>query len=217
MNINEIFLSIQGEGPYTGEKMLFIRTEYCNLRCSWCDTKYSFNEGKIFTIPQIIETVNEYRNKNDFDWICITGGEPLLQRDLNELISILTDNYKILLETSGSIDIGKFLPIYNSVYKDIDFKLPSSGMYNKFNYTNINYISDHDYIKFTVGDQMDFDIFIKEAEKINHLNNSIQFIIQPVWGKDPKWFADAFINAKLKNTKFMLQEHKYVFGDVRGK
>jgi len=213
MKINEIFLSIQGEGIYTGEKMLFIRTEYCNLRCSWCDTKYSFNEGYNININDVLNKIEDYKKNNYFKWICITGGEPLLQRDLNNLIKKLYKRYKILLETSGSLDIKRFLPLYNNVYKDIDFKLPSSNMYNKFNYNNLKYLKKGDYIKFVINDENDFNTAIKE---INNINIKTQFIIQPVWNSDIKWLADKFIKCKIKNARLMLQEHKYIYGDIRG-
>ncbi len=213
MKINEIFFSIQGEGIYTGEKMLFIRTEYCNLRCSWCDTKYSFNEGYSMTIEEILNKIEYYRKNNNFNWLCITGGEPLLQKDLNGLIKKLYKKYKILLETSGSLNIKRFLPLYNLVYKDIDFKLPSSSMYNKFNYNNLRYLKKGDYIKFVINDENDFNTAIKEIENINI---ETQFIIQPVWDSNVGWLADKFMGYNIKNTRLMLQEHKYIYGNKRG-
>ncbi len=213
MKINEIFLSIQGEGIYTGEKMLFIRTEYCNLRCSWCDTKYSFNDGYDMSIKEILNKIEYYKKNNNFNWICITGGEPLLQRDLNDLIKKLYNKYKILLETSGSLDIKRFLPLYNRVYKDVDFKLPSSNMYNKFNYNNLKYLRKGDYIKFVINDLNDFNTAVME---INNINIKMQFIIQPVWNSDVKSLTDEFMKHNIKNTRLMLQEHKYIYGDKRG-
>ncbi len=213
MKINEIFLSIQGEGIYTGEKMLFIRTEYCNLRCSWCDTKYSFNDGYDMSIKEILNKIEYYKKNNNFNWICITGGEPLLQRDLNDLIKKLYNKYKILLETSGSLDIKRFLPLYNRVYKDVDFKLPSSNMYNKFNYNNLKYLHKGDYIKFVINDVNDFNTAVME---INNINIKMQFIIQPVWNSDVKSLTDEFMKHNIKNTRLMLQEHKYIYGDKRG-
>ena len=121
MNINEIFLSIQGEGLYTGEKMVFIRTEYCNLRCSWCDTKYSFYEGREMSIDEITASVERLNSEHRANWICLTGGEPLLQRDVSNLVNSLSKSYNILLETSGSIDIKRFLPDYATEKSFISF------------------------------------------------------------------------------------------------
>ena len=213
MNINEIFLSIQGEGLYTGEKMVFIRTEYCNLRCSWCDTKYSFYEGREMSIDEITASVERLNSEHRANWICLTGGEPLLQRDVSNLVSSLSKSYSILLETSGSIDIKRFIPNYANVRKDVDFKLPSSGMYRKFNDRNISYMEKGDYIKFVVKDIKDFSVALDEIRKIDP---EIQIVIQPVYGTDPKWLADEFIARAPSNARLMLQEHKYIYGDIRG-
>ncbi len=210
MDINEIFLSIQGEGIYTGIPMVFIRTEYCNLRCSWCDTKYSFYEGKSMEINEILGTVK--KNKG-VKWICITGGEPLLQRDLSELVNSLSGDYNILLETSGSLDIKRFLPEYKNVKKDIDFKLPSSGMYGKFNYKNTDYMNGEDYIKFVVSDELDLNTALKETKKIG---SGIKYIIQPAYGSKMLQLANKYLLMGFENSRFMLQEHKYIFGDIRG-
>ncbi len=213
MNINEIFLSIQGEGLYTGEKMVFIRTEYCNLRCSWCDTKYSFYEGREMSIGEITDAVERLNSEHRANWICLTGGEPLLQRDVSNLVNSLSKSYNILLETSGSIDIKRFLPDYANVRKDVDFKLPSSGMYRKFNDRNISYMEKGDYIKFVVNDIKDFLVALDEIQKIDR---EIQIVIQPVYGTDPKWLADEFVAQAPSNARLMLQEHKYIYGDIRG-
>jgi len=213
MYINEIFLSIQGEGIYSGEKMVFIRTEYCNLRCSWCDTKYSFNEGMEMSIEEIFNSVENLNNGHGTNWICLTGGEPLLQKDISSLVSRLSKNYNILLETSGSLDIRRFLPVYNLVKKDVDFKLPSSGMYRKFNDKNLLYMENGDYIKFVVNDLLDFKVAMEEIEKID---KNIQIVVQPVYGTDLKWLADEFIEKAPANARLMLQEHKYIYGNIRG-
>jgi 7-carboxy-7-deazaguanine synthase len=212
MNINEIFLSIQGEGYYTGEKMVFVRTEYCNLRCSWCDTKYSFNEGRNMSLDEIGEVVDNLARSN-VKWVCLTGGEPLLQKDVNNLVRRLSDRYRILLETSGSLDIKRFIPDYGMVRKDIDFKLPSSGMYRKFNDKNLGYIEDGDYIKFVVNDRNDFSVAMNE---IRAMDSHTGIVIQPVYGTEVKWLADEFIEKAPDNARLMLQEHKYIYGDIRG-
>ena len=212
MNINEIFLSIQGEGYYTGEKMVFVRTEYCNLRCSWCDTKYSFNEGRNMSLDEINEVVDNLAG-NSVKWVCLTGGEPLLQKDVNSLVSRLSDRYRILLETSGSLDIKRFIPDYGMIRKDIDFKLPSSGMYRKFNDKNLEYIEDGDYIKFVVNDRNDFSVAMNE---IRSMDSHTGIVIQPVYGTEVRWLADEFIEKAPGNARLMLQEHKYIYGDIRG-
>ena len=216
MYINEIFLSIQGEGLYSGEKMVFIRTEYCNLRCSWCDTKYSFYEGKEMSIDEIVESARNINSGHGASWICLTGGEPLLQKDISVLVDRLSEEYNILLETSGSLDIGRFLPNHVKVKKDIDFKLPSSGMYRKFNDKNISYMEEGDYIKFVVNDLNDFNVAMEEIEKIEKIGKNVKIVVQPVYGTDIKMLADAFIDKAPSNARLMLQEHKYIYGEIRG-
>ena len=125
MDINEIFYSIQGEGSWTGIPNIFIRTTGCNLRCSYCDTKYAYYEKKNMTINEIIDVISKYKCKN----ICITGGEPLLQKETINLIdTLIKNNYKICLETNGSIDIKN---ISNKKYLiiSLDIKCPSSKMH----------------------------------------------------------------------------------------
>ena len=98
MKINEIFYSIQGEGKWTGLPNIFIRTSGCNLRCSFCDTTYAYDDGKEMSIDEISSQISKYPCK----YICITGGEPLLQKEILNLIDFLIKrNYKICIETNG--------------------------------------------------------------------------------------------------------------------
>ena len=102
MNINEIFYSLQGEGNWAGRPNIFIRTTGCNLRCSYCDTKYAYDSGEEMNIETILDTIRKYSCK----YICITGGEPLLQTEIMSLINaLLKRKYHICLETNGSLDI----------------------------------------------------------------------------------------------------------------
>ena len=99
IKINEIFYSIQGESTYAGNRTVFIRTTGCNLRCTYCDTKYSYHEGEFLSLEKILDVVKSH----DAEYICITGGEPLLQPEIHKLINILCDQgHKVSLETSGS-------------------------------------------------------------------------------------------------------------------
>ena len=102
MVINEIFYSLQGEGNWAGLPNIFIRTTGCNLRCSYCDTKYAYDSGEEMSIETILDNISIYPCK----YICITGGEPLLQNEIMNLINaLLKRKYYICLETNGSIDI----------------------------------------------------------------------------------------------------------------
>ena len=135
MKINEIFYSIQGESSFTGQPCIFIRTTYCNLRCGYCDTKYSYNEGEEMSIQQIIEQIKKYPCK----LVELTGGEPLLQSDIDVLAKeLLKLGYIVLCETSGSIDINK---ISQKVHRIVDFKTPDSGEEERNNLDNLKYLS----------------------------------------------------------------------------
>ena len=121
MKINEIYQSIQGESSYAGLPCVFVRLTYCNLRCTYCDTEYAFYEGKDMTVDEILVTVLNY----DCPLVEVTGGEPLLQKDVFPLMERLIESGRtVLLETGGSMDIGKYNP---QVIKIVDLKCPSSG------------------------------------------------------------------------------------------
>ncbi len=121
MKINEIYQSIQGESSYAGLPCVFVRLTYCNLRCTYCDTEYAFYEGKDMTVDEVIASVLGY----DCPLVEVTGGEPLLQKEVFPLMDRLIDSGRtVLLETGGSLDIGQVHP---RVIKILDLKCPSSG------------------------------------------------------------------------------------------
>ena len=140
MLITEKFHSIQGEGTLTGMPMYFVRTNLCNLRCKWCDTTYSFAGGTEEPIGSLIEECSKIWE----DWICLTGGEPLLQRDAKEFVLSLTGvGKKILIETGGSLDIGPFTK-YDGTVIDMDVKTPSSGEEKSLKKENLGKLRDFD-------------------------------------------------------------------------
>ena len=133
MKINEIYYSIQGEGKWTGLPNIFIRTTGCNLRCLYCDTKYAYHEGIKKTVKEIISEAENYNCKK----ICISGGEPLIQKETLKLIDeLIKKNYQISLETNGSIDITPLLNKKNLMIS-LDIKCPSSKMNEKMIFENI--------------------------------------------------------------------------------
>lgn len=146
MRINEIFVSIQGEGKESGLLTTFIRTGECNLNCNYCDTIN--HTVKEMTIEEIIKEVDEIGLSN----ICITGGEPLLEADLIDLVKVLS-GYNIVIETNGSMLLDK---IYQrSVSLSVDIKVPSSGEQDSFNLDNLVYLRKQDTVKFVVSDYND--------------------------------------------------------------
>ncbi len=155
LNISEIFCSFQGESTLVGRNTLFIRTSSCNLSCSMCDTRYSFKDKiqiKIQDICKIIKTVG-------YKYICITGGEPLLQtKEINELIkAILPMGVIISIETNGSLPINK---INKKVKRVLDVKTPSTNEEGSFLLSNLKELTKNDEIKFFISNRKDFDYAI---------------------------------------------------------
>ena len=121
MQVTEIFHSIQGESTYTGLPCTFVRLTGCNLRCTWCDTAYSFYGGQKMTLDQVLEKVRAFGGK----LVEVTGGEPLLQAEVYPLMErLLAEGYRVLLETSGERPINE---VPRDVTKIVDVKCPDSG------------------------------------------------------------------------------------------
>ncbi len=203
-----MFTSIQGEGIYIGVPMFFVRLTGCNLRCEWCDTEYAFYEGEEMSIDSIVKKVEESGMK----WVCITGGEPLLQEEVYKLIDILLrKDYKILLETNGSILIDK-LPTEENLVISLDIKTPSSKMERTMRFENLNYLGPKDFVKFVIMDEGDFEYAKKIIEKYE-IDKEI--IFQPVGGTNLKWLAEKVVEEKL-NVRVLPQLHKIIWGNKRG-
>jgi len=208
MKVNEMFTSIQGEGIYIGIPMFFIRLTGCNLRCEWCDTEYAFYEGEEMDIDSILKKVEE----SGMDWICITGGEPLLQNEVYELIDVLLRReYKVLLETNGSILIDK-LPTEDNLIISLDIKTPSSKMEKAMKFENFQYLGPKDFVKFVIKDEVDFQ-YAKKIIEDYQIEREIVF--QPVGGTDLKWLAERVLEERL-NVRVLPQLHKIIWGNRRG-
>jgi len=207
MKINEIFFSIQGEGKWTGLPNIFIRTTGCNLRCTFCDTKYAYKNGKELTINEIINKIKKYPCKH----VCITGGEPLLQKDIADLIdTLIRKSYTICVETNGSIDIRKISK--KPIMISLDIKCPSSHMHKEMNLNNINMLREKDQLKFVIKNKKDY-LYAKKI--IASYKPQCLVFFQPVWGFKPKslaeWITDDGLNVRLG-----LQLHKIIWGEKRG-
>ncbi|WP_393970796.1 radical SAM protein [Oxyplasma meridianum] len=208
MKITEIFHSIQGEGYLIGEPMLFVRTNGCNLRCRWCDSTYTFQGGQETCIDDIIEIVSKSSEK----WICLTGGEPLLQRQTPDFLKRSIEAKKmVLIETGGSLSIEKCL-FSNNTMIDMDIKTPSSGENRSLYRHNLDILRNHDYIKFVISNQEDYD-FSKEF--LNDLDRPIRVVFQPAWGTDIKWITEQVLQDHL-DVRVLPQLHKIIWGDRRG-
>ena len=212
MLISEIFRSIQGEGIPVGVPTTFVRLAGCNLRCKWCDTPYAqeAGDGKEMTIKDVISEVESL----GMSYVCITGGEPLLQKgDVYKLIdSLVAKGFVIALETNGAVDI-KDTPIEDNLMVSMDIKLPSSGMQDKMIAENISFLGPTDQLKFPVKDRTDYD----EAKRIilEH-NPRCNIIIQPIWGADYTQIAQWVIDDKME-FRVLPQIHKFIWGEERGR
>ena len=207
LKVNEIYYSIQGESSYTGKPCIFIRLTYCNLRCSYCDSEYTFYEGFDMSINEILKDIKKYSCK----LVEVTGGEPLFQKEcislLNELIK---SGYKVLLETSGSLSI-KNVP--KKVINIIDFKCPSSKMMKKNLWENINYLKKKDEVKFVIEDANDYK-WAKEKITQYKLLEKCNILMSPSYNQiKPEQITKWILNDNL-DIRFQIQLHKEIWGNV---
>jgi 7-carboxy-7-deazaguanine synthase len=208
--INEIFHSIQGESSFAGLPCVFVRLTACNLRCTWCDTTYSFHEGAPMKLGDVIVKVLEY----NCPLVEITGGEPLLQPNVFPLMQRLCDLGKmVLLETSGSVDVSRVDP---RVVKIMDLKCPGSGEVDKNLYDNIRHLDKKDEVKFVIADRADFD-WAKQMIGEYQLANVCAVLFSPVWGKLPLKTLAEWILADRLPIRMQTQWHKQIWGpETRG-
>lgn len=210
LKINEIFFSIQGESSYVGWPTVFIRTSGCHLRCTYCDTKYAYFDGQKMSIASLLEEVSKYATK----YVCLTGGEPLLQPESLELMRQLCDlDYKVSLETSGDLSIQGVDP---RVKKIIDVKTPDSGEPGKFFQGNLLLASGNDEFKFVICSEKDF-FWAEKFVKQNQLERKHLVLYSPSFGAiEEKWLANQILLEK-SSARFQLQLHKYIWSpETRG-
>ncbi len=215
MRVVEKFISINGEGLRSGELAVFIRFANCNLRCSYCDTKYSFI-NPIYTEESIDEIV-EYVKSTGVKNVTLTGGEPLIQNEIKELMIELSNiGNRIEIETNGSINIAPYLEIPNVTFT-LDYKLKGSGMEMYMDLTNYDLLRKNDVIKFVVSDYDDLEK-TKEIIKKYDLINKANCLISPVWGRiEFEEIVNFLKDNKLNDVKMQLQIHKIIWDkDKRG-
>ena len=215
MKVCEIFHSIQGEGEFSGYPTIFIRLTGCNLRCRYCDTQYAFYEGEDVDVDEIMKRIEPFKSR----YVCVTGGEPLLQEETPNLIEALLKHkrgYMVLLETNGSIGLKKVIDTFDEYGErftiSMDIKTPSSGMEDKMLFDNISLLRTHDQLKFVVGDENDYSY---SKQVISRYKPKCKIIIQPVWGTDYRKIADLMIEDGI-DARLSLQIHKIIWGEDRG-
>jgi 7-carboxy-7-deazaguanine synthase len=209
LRITEIFFSLQGEASSVGWPTVFVRLTGCPLRCNYCDTAYAFSGGEWMELPQILAEVGQYQARH----VCVTGGEPLAQKNCIPLLKALCDaGYQVSLETSGALDIAAVDPRVNRV---MDMKTPSSGEVEKNRYENLALLTDRDALKFVIGDRKDYDWACALCEE-HQLWNRCEILFSPVYGQmDPAQLADWMLTDRI-SARFQLQLHKLLWGDRPG-
>ncbi len=209
MRVTEIFESIQGEGTRAGRPCVFVRFTGCDLRCVYCDTAYAFHGGQELSREEILARVATYRPR----LVLLTGGEPMLQRELPELArDLLSRGREVAVETHGQRPLDA-LP--REVIRIVDVKTPASGEQT----TDLGYLdrlAPHDEVKFVVCSEDDFR-WSEAVVRAHGLEGRAHVLFSPAWGRvDPRdlarWMLEAGLDARLS-----LQIHKVVWGpDVRG-
>ncbi|OGW40938.1 MAG: 7-carboxy-7-deazaguanine synthase QueE [Nitrospirae bacterium RBG_13_39_12] len=208
MKVCEIFRSIQGESTYAGIPCTFIRLTGCNLRCSYCDTRYAYYEGNEISEEDIIKQVKSA----GINLVEITGGEPILQKEVYHLIErMLNDNYKVLIETNGSLSIKE---IDRRAVIILDIKTPGSGMSGKMDMSNLNVIKNIDEVKFVITNKIDYE-WSKDIMNKYNLFDRCNILVSPAYGiLKPEDLAGWMIEDGLK-VRLNLQIHNYIFGSGR--
>jgi 7-carboxy-7-deazaguanine synthase len=182
LRVTEIFHSIQGESTWAGLPCTFIRLTGCPLRCAWCDTEYSFYGGDKLSLDQILHTVEEFGCR----LVEITGGEPLIHPNAFLLTGELLDRgYTVLVETSGSMDVG---PLDPRAHKIMDLKCPGSGEGDKNLWSNLDHLTARDEVKFVLRDRVDFE-WASEVIRNRRLDQRVRegtlnaILFSPVWSE----------------------------------
>jgi len=210
LKISEIFFSLQGEATRAGLPTVFVRLTGCPLRCVWCDTEHAFSGGQSLSLDRILEQVGSYGARQ----VCVTGGEPLAQKNCLPLLAALCDaGYEVCLETSGALDISG---VDARVSRIVDLKAPGSGESTKNRWANLELLSARDELKFVLKDRADYE-WARQTISEHHLDAVCPLLFSPVQGEiDPTALAEWILADRLP-VRFQLQLHKLLWGNIRGK
>jgi 7-carboxy-7-deazaguanine synthase len=208
----EKFVSINGEGRLCGQLAVFIRLAGCNLNCSYCDTTWA-NEKDVSYELMSAKDIYEYIKSTDVRNITLTGGEPLLQEGIIELLEVLSKDKElnVEIETNGSVLLNKFDAIENSPSFTMDYKLPSSNMEDKMAVENFNYLAKKDTVKFVSGTIEDLEKAKYIIDKYNLVNKASVYI-SPVFGKIQLEDIVEFMKCnKMNGVNLQVQLHKIIW------
>ncbi len=209
LTVNEIYQSVQGESTWAGLPCIFVRLTFCDLRCTYCDTEYAFYEGRKQTLDEIAASVKAY----SCPLVEITGGEPLLQKNVLPLMRMLCDAGKtLLLETSGAHDISA---VDARVHRIMDLKTPSSGECARNLWTNIEHLTARDEVKFVIGSHEDYEWARAQVREHRLAERCRAVLFSPVFGKiEPQKIVDSILADELP-VRFQLQMHKFIWPPQR--
>jgi 7-carboxy-7-deazaguanine synthase len=211
LTVNEIFYSIQGESTRAGSPCVFVRLTACDLRCGWCDTAYAFHEGRKMSVEEVVRAAEAY----DCRLVEITGGEPLLQEEVYELMErLLARRRTVLLETGGHRPIDR---VPSQVIKIVDVKCPGSGEDGKNEWRNFERLAPHDEVKFVVRDRCDYEYARQVIERYDLGARTAAILMSPVHGVlEPKVLSEWILEDKTP-ARLQLQLHKYIWpAETRG-
>ncbi|HNB18840.1 MAG TPA: 7-carboxy-7-deazaguanine synthase QueE [Agitococcus sp.] len=210
LRITEIFFSLQGEARTVGLPTVFIRLTGCPLRCSYCDTTYSFTGGEKYTLTAIMQQVADYGAK----YVCVTGGEPLAQPNCLPLLTALCDaGYQVSLETSGALDVSQ---VDRRVSKVVDLKTPDSGEAHRNLYENMQHLTANDQIKFVICSRQDYQWAKFKIDEFQLNQRVSDVLLSPSHQQqDPRELAEWILADKLA-VRLQVQLHKYLWNNEAG-
>jgi 7-carboxy-7-deazaguanine synthase len=205
LTVNEIFHSIQGESTHAGRPCVFVRLTACDLRCSWCDTPYAFHEGSKMTLEDVVSRVRDY----GCDVVEITGGEPLLQKDVYPLMQRLLDEGRtVMLETGGHLSVAD---VPEGVVRVIDIKCPGSGEAGRVDWTNLDRLRPTDEVKFVITDRADYEFARDVVARFDLTSKVTAVLFSPVHGvMNSRELAEWILGDRLP-VRLQLQAHKYIW------
>ena len=205
LTVNEIFHSIQGESTHAGRPCVFVRLTACDLRCSWCDTTYAFHEGHKMSVDDVLQRVDEY----GCDVVEITGGEPLLQKDVYPLMRQLLERGRtVMLETGGHLSVDD---VPDGVIRVIDVKCPGSGESARNHWPNLDRLRATDEVKFVIRDRADYEYASEVATKHGLAGRCAAVLFSPVHGVlDARALAGWVLEDRLP-VRVQLQIHKFIW------
>ena len=210
IRVTEIFHSIQGESTQTGRRCAFVRLTGCNLRCVWCDTAYAFEGGEDMSVEEVVNRVEAHGSR----LVLVTGGEPLSQDGVHELMAALLERgHEVMIETGGSLDIA---PINSRVRIILDVKCPGSGMVHRNRWENLSRLKPMDEIKFVIADRVDYEWARRTLEE-RRLPSRCSVLFSPVHEKmDRRRLAEWILEDRL-DVRLQIQLHKEIWPpDTRG-